>query len=77
MSIDNQIFEHYREQQRKIQEAKTLLEEHGYHVEESKDKDIQQEIKRLQSKLTGQFAKDIETAKEIARLNRIIESDKN
>ena len=44
MSIDNQIFEHYREQQRRIQEAKTLLEEHGYKVEESKDKDIQQEI---------------------------------
>jgi hypothetical protein len=70
MSINNQIFDYYRKQQQKIQEAKQLLEKNGFTVDE-KDKAINQEIHRLKSKLTGDVSKDVNTNKDIARLNRI------
>ena len=38
MAIDNQIFNHYREQQAKIEESIKLLEEHGYIVQKQEDK---------------------------------------
>lgn len=70
MSINNPIFEHYRKQQRQIKEAKLLLEKNGFTVNE-KNKAINQEIHRLKSKLTGDVSKDVNTNKDIARLNRI------
>ena len=70
MSINNPIFEHYRKQQAKIQEAKQLLEKNGFTVNE-KDKAINQEIQRLKSQLTGNISQDVKTNKDIARLNRI------
>jgi len=70
MSINNPIFEHYRKQQAKIQEAKNLLEKNGFTVNE-KDKAINQEIHRLKSQLTGNVSEDVNTNKDIARLNRI------
>jgi len=70
MSINNPIFEHYRKQQQKIQEAKNLLEKNGFTVDE-KDKAINQEIHRLKSQLTGNVSEDVNTNKDIARLNRI------
>jgi len=70
MSINNPIFEHYRKQQRQIQEAKQLLEKNGFTVNE-KDKAINQEIHRLKSQLTGNVSEDVNTNKDIARLNRI------
>jgi len=70
MSINNPIFEHYRKQQRQIQEAKLLLEKNGFTVDE-KDKAINQEIHRLKSQLTGNVSEDVNTNKDIARLNRI------
>lgn len=70
MSINNPIFEHYRKQQAKIQEAKNLLEKNGFTVDE-KDKAINQEIHRLKSQLTGNVSEDVNTNKDIARLNRI------
>ncbi len=70
MSINNPIFEHYRKQQAKIQEAKLLLEKNGFTVDE-KDKAINQEIHRLKSQLTGNVSEDVNTNKDIARLNRI------
>lgn len=70
MSINNPIFEHYRKQQAKIQEAKQLLEKNGFTVNE-KDKAINQEIHRLKSQLTGNVSEDVNTNKDIARLNRI------
>jgi len=70
MSINNPIFEHYRKQQAKIQEAKQLLEKNGFTVDE-KDKAINQEIHRLKSQLTGNVSEDVNTNKDIARLNRI------
>ena len=72
MSIDNQIFNHYREQQAKIEESIKLLEEHGYIVQKQektkpiyRTKYIKQEIKRLQSKLVGNLKADMQTQKEI------------
>ena len=72
MSIDNQIFNHYREQQAKIEESIKLLEEHGYIVQKAKEakpiyqsKYIKQEIKRLKSKLVGNLKADTQTQKEI------------
>lgn len=70
MSINNPIFEHYRKQQAKIQEAKNLLEKNGFTVDE-KNKAINQEIHRLKSQLTGNVSKDVQINKDIARLNRI------
>ena len=70
MSINNPIFEHYRKQQAKIQEAKNLLEKNGFTVNE-KNKAINQEIHRLKSQLTGNVSVDVNTNKDIARLNRI------
>tara|TARA_R110002020_G_scaffold127142_3_gene285318 strand:+ start:760 stop:987 length:228 start_codon:yes stop_codon:yes gene_type:complete len=70
MSINNPIFEHYRKQQAKIQEAKNLLEKNGFTVNE-KNKAINQEIHRLKSQLTGNVSQDVNTNKDIARLNRI------
>ena len=70
MSINNPIFEHYRKQQRQIQEAKLLLEKNGFTVNE-KNKAINQEIHRLKSQLTGNVSQDVKTNKDIARLNRI------
>tara|TARA_R100001463_G_scaffold23065_1_gene55189 strand:- start:458 stop:685 length:228 start_codon:yes stop_codon:yes gene_type:complete len=70
MSINNQIFDYYRKQQRQIQEAKQLLEKNGFTVNE-KDKAINQEIHRLKSQLTGNVSEDVNTNKDIARLNRI------
>ena len=70
MSINNPIFEHYRKQQRQIQEAKQLLEKNGFTVNE-KHKAINQEIHRLKSQLTGNVSEDVNTNKDIARLNRI------
>tara|TARA_R100001510_G_C7460572_1_gene81268 strand:+ start:180 stop:407 length:228 start_codon:yes stop_codon:yes gene_type:complete len=71
MSINNPIFEHYRKQQRQIQEAKQLLEKNGFTVNE-KNKAINQEIHRLKSQLTGNVSQDVNTNKDIARLNRIL-----
>ena len=70
MSINNPIFEHYRKQQAKIQEAKQLLEKNGFTVNE-KNKAINQEIHRLKSQLTGNVSEDVNTNKDIPRLNRI------
>ena len=70
MSINNPIFEHYRKQQREIQQAKLLLEKNGFTVNE-KNKAINQEIHRLKSQLTGNVSQDVNTNKDIARLNRI------
>ena len=70
MSINNPIFEHYRKQQREIQQAKLLLEKNGFTVNE-KNKAINQEIHRLKSKLTGNVSEDVKTNKDIAKLNRI------
>ena len=70
MSINNPIFEHYRKQQREIQQAKMLLEKNGFTVNE-KNKAINQEIHRLKSKLTGNVSEDVKTNKDIAKLNRI------
>jgi|TARA_Y100000289_G_C3916177_1_gene147571 homoserine trans-succinylase len=75
MSINNQIFDYYRKQQQKIQEAKQLLEENGYTVNEKK-KSINQEIKRLESQLTGFMDKDIQTNKDIYRLRRMLKDIK-
>ena len=75
MSINNQIFDYYRKQQQKIQEAKQLLEENGFTVNEKK-KSINQEIKRLESQLTGFMDKDIQTNKDIYRLRRILKDIK-
>tara|TARA_R100001015_G_C4626214_1_gene185084 strand:+ start:1534 stop:1761 length:228 start_codon:yes stop_codon:yes gene_type:complete len=71
MSINNPIFEHYRKQQRQIQEAKQLLEKNGFTVNE-KNKAINQELQRLKSQLTGNVSQDVNTNKDIARLNRIL-----
>ena len=71
MSINNPIFEHYRKQQAKIQEAKNLLEKNGFTVDE-KNKAINQELQRLKSQLTGNVSQDVNTNKDIARLNRIL-----
>ena len=65
MSINNPIFEHYRKQQRQIQEAKQLLEKNGFTVNE-KNKAINQEIHRLKSQLTGNVSEDVNTTKERA-----------
>ena len=72
MSIENQIFNHYREQQAKIEESIKLLEEHGYIVQKQEEsrpmyrtKYIKQEIKRLESKLVGNLKADMQTQKEI------------
>tara|TARA_R100001443_G_scaffold106484_1_gene115906 strand:+ start:233 stop:460 length:228 start_codon:yes stop_codon:yes gene_type:complete len=70
MSINNPIFEHYRKQQRQIQEAKLLLEKNGFTVNE-KNKAINQEINRLKSQLTGNVSQDVNINKDIARLKRI------
>ena len=70
MSINTPIFEHYRKQQRQIQEAKLLLEKNGFTVNE-KNKAINQEINRLKSQLTGNVSQDVKINKDIARLNRI------
>ena len=72
MSINNQIFDYYRKQQQKIQEAKQLLEENGFTV---KKKDIAQEIQRLKSQLTGFMDKDIQTNKDIYRLQRMLKAE--
>lgn len=72
MSIDNQIFEHYRVQKAKIEESIKLLEEHGYTVQKEEEtrpiyrtKYVKQEIRRLKSKLIGNLKADIQTQKEI------------
>ena len=71
MAIDNQIFNHYREQQAKIEESIKLLEEHGYIVQKQEDKTtyrtkyIKQEIRRLKSKLVGNLKAVTQTQKEI------------
>ena len=75
MRINKQIFDYYRKQQQKIQEAKQLLEENGYTVNEKK-KSINQEIKRLESQLTGFMDKDIQTNKDIYRLRRMLKDIK-
>tara|TARA_R100001460_G_scaffold83509_1_gene124436 strand:- start:552 stop:776 length:225 start_codon:yes stop_codon:yes gene_type:complete len=73
MSINNSIFDHYRKQQQKIKEAKQLLEENGFTVN---SKDIAQEIQRLKMQLTGFIDKDIQTNKDIYRLQRILNNQK-
>ncbi len=73
MSINNQIFDYYRKQQQKIQEAKQLLEDNGFTVN---NKDIAQEIQRLKSQLTGFMEKDIQTNKDIYKLQRMLKSEK-
>ena len=73
MSINNQIFDYYRKQQQKIQEAKQLLEENGFTVS---NKDIAQEIQRLKSQLTGFMDKDIQTNKDIYKLQRMLKAKK-
>ena len=73
MSINNQIFDYYRKQQQKIQEAKQLLEENGFTVS---NKDIGQEIQRLKSQLTGFMDKDIQTNKDIYKLQRMLKAEK-
>tara|TARA_R100001510_G_scaffold14988_1_gene12298 strand:+ start:214 stop:438 length:225 start_codon:yes stop_codon:yes gene_type:complete len=73
MSINNSIFDHYRKQQQKIKEAKQLLEENGFTVN---SKDIAQEIQRLKMQLTGFIDKDIQTNKDIYRLQRILNKQK-
>lgn len=72
MSIDNQIFNHYREQQAKIEESIKLLEKHGYIVQKEEEtkpiyrtKYIKQEIARLKSKLVGNIKADTQTQREI------------
>jgi len=72
MSIENQIFNHYREQQAKIQESIKLLEEQGYIVQKEEEtrpiyrtKYIKQEIRRLKSKLVGNLKADTQTQREI------------
>jgi len=72
MSINNPIFEHYRKQQRQIQEAKQLLEKNGFTVS---NKDIAQEIQRLKSQLTGFMDKDIQTNKDIYKLQRMLKAE--
>ena len=37
MSIDNQIFEHYRVQKAKIEESIKFLKEHGYIVQKEEE----------------------------------------
>ena len=68
MSIDNQIFEHYRVQKAKIEESIKFLKEHGYIVQKEEEntpiyrtKYIKQEIVRLKSKLKA----DTQTQREI------------
>ena len=73
MSINNSIFDYYRKQQQKIKEAKQLLEENGFTVN---SKDIAQEIQRLKMQLTGFIDKDIQTNKDIYRLQRILNNQK-
>ena len=73
MSINNSIFDHYRKQQQKIKEAKQLLEENGFTVN---SKDIAQEIQRLKMHLIGFIDKDIQTNKDIYRLQRILNNQK-
>ena len=53
MSIDNQIFEHYRVQKAKIEESIKFLKEHGYIVQKEEEtrpiyrtKYIKQEIRK-------------------------------
>ena len=72
MSIDNQILNHYREQQAKIEESIKLLEKLGYIVEKQEEtrpiyrnKYIKQEIIRLKSKLIGNLKADTQTQREI------------
>ena len=72
MSIDNQIFEHYRVQKANIEESIKLLEKHGYTVQKQEEtkpiyqtKYIKQEIVRLKSKLIGNLKADTQTQKEI------------
>ena len=72
MSIDNQIFEHYRVQKAKIEESIKFLKEHGYIVQKEDEtrpiyrtKYIKQEITRLKSKLIGNLKADTQTQKEI------------
>ena len=77
MAIDNQIFEHYREEKKKIDEAKKLLEDNGYKVQLLKTKDIQQEIQRLRSQITGMMHKDVQTNKDIYRLQRMLQEENN
>jgi len=79
MSIENQIFNHYREQQAKIQESIKLLEEHGYIVQKEEEtrpiyrtKYVKQEIQRLKSKLIGNLKADAQTQKEIDIMQSLI-----
>ena len=72
MSIDNQIFEHYRVQKAKIEASIKLLEEHGYTVQKQAEtkpiyrtKYVKQEIRRLKSKLVGNLKADMQTQREI------------
>ena len=79
MAIENQIFNHYREQQAKIQESIKLLEENGYIVQKEEEtrpiyrtKYIKQEIQRLKSKLIGNLKADAQTQKEIDIMQSLI-----
>lgn len=79
MSIENQIFNHYRKQQAKIEESIKLLEEHGYIVQKEEEnrpmlrtKYIKQEIKRLESKLVGNLKADTQTQKEIDIMHSLL-----
>jgi len=79
MSIDNQIFEHYRVQKAKIEASIKLLEEHGYTVQKQAEtkpiyrtKYVKQEIVRLKSKLIGNLKADIQTQREIDVMESLI-----
>jgi len=79
MAIENQIFNHYREQQAKIQESINFLEENGYIVQKEEEtrpiyrtKYIKQEIQRLKSKLIGNLKADAQTQKEIDIMQSLI-----
>lgn len=72
MSIENEIFNHYREQQAQIEQSIKILEQHGYIVQKQEEtrpiyrtKYIKQEILRLKSKLIGNLKADTQTQKEI------------
>jgi len=79
MAIENQIFNHYREQQAKIQESINFLEENGYIVQKEEEtrpiyrtKYVKQEIQRLKSKLIGNLKADAQTQKEIDIMQSLI-----
>ena len=79
MSIENEIFNHYREQQAQIEQSIKILEQHGYIVQKQEDtrpiyrtKYIKQEILRLKSKLIGNLKADTQTQKEIDAMESLL-----